>query len=131
MSSSGPSPISIGDAIAELRFLPDRTPSTPADQSAGSFSELSTYRDGGIFVGHWAGRSEWERHAVGDEIVMVVGGQTTIVFLTDGGEQAADLRAGELVVVPAGMWHRFETAERVQLMTATPQPTDHSVTRPG
>jgi hypothetical protein len=27
--------------------------------------------------------------------------------------------------VPQGMWHRFESAGGVTLMTATPQPTDH------
>ena len=37
---------------------------------------------------------------------------------------------GELVVVPQGTWHLFETPDRVQLLSVTPQPTDHAVDRP-
>ena len=40
-----------------------------------------------------------------------------------------ELGAGEMIVVPANTWHRFET-DGVKLMTVTPQPTDHSVERP-
>jgi mannose-6-phosphate isomerase-like protein (cupin superfamily) len=130
MESAKPSPISIGDAIAELTFLSDRTPTTTADDSKDAFSLLSDYRDGGVFVGHWAGSSEWERHTVGDEIVMVLEGQTTIFFLDGDRERGADLTGGEFVVVPQGTWHRFETPEGVKILSVTPQPTDHSSSRP-
>ena len=82
------------------------------EDSADAFKRLSTYRDRAIFVGHWAGTSEWERHTVGDEIVMVVDGSTTIFFLDGETEHPATLRAGEFVVVPRGTWHRFETPKR-------------------
>ena len=130
MADVRPHPFSLGDEIASLTFLRDRSPTTPAEQTAGTFRRLSSYRDGGVFVGHWAGSSEWERHPAGDEIVLVVDGATTIFFLTDGGEEQAQLGPGELVVVPQGTWHRFETPDRVQLLSVTPQPTDHAVDRP-
>ena len=130
MESAKPSPLSIGDAIAKLTFLPDRTPTTTADDSKDAFSLLSDYRDGGVFVGHWAGSSEWERHNVGDEIVMVLEGQTTIFFLDGDRERPADLAGGEFVVVPQSTWHRFETPEGVKILSVTPQPTDHSSSRP-
>jgi uncharacterized cupin superfamily protein len=113
-----------------LNFLPDRTSSLGSTRESGAFRQLSEYRDGGIFVGHWAGQSEWERHSVGDEIVMVIDGSTTIFFLSDDGEESASLAAGTLVVVPEGTWHRFETPEFVKVMSVTPQPTDHSSERP-
>jgi mannose-6-phosphate isomerase-like protein (cupin superfamily) len=130
MEGNRPSPISIGDEISSLTFLPDRTSTTTAEQSAGAFRQLSAYRDGGVFVGHWAGTSEWERHTAGDEIVMVVDGDTTIFFWTDDGEESAPLRGGELVIVPRGTWHRFETSRFVKLMSVTPQPTDHRTDQP-
>ena len=34
-------------------------------------------------------------------------------------------RAGMLVIVPQGAWHRFESPDGVCLMTATPKPTEH------
>lgn len=130
MAPSGPHPISVDNTVARLRFLPDRTPATTIDESDGVFARLADYRDGGIFVGRWAGASEWERHTVGDEIVMVMEGATTIFFLTDDGEQPAELTGGQLVIVPQGTWHRFETPDSVLVMSVTPQPTDHSVDRP-
>jgi mannose-6-phosphate isomerase-like protein (cupin superfamily) len=123
-------PISIDDAVAALTLLPDRSPTTTVEQSRDAFKLLSTYREGGIFVGHWAGSSEWERHTVGDEIVMVIEGETTITFLRDAGEQSAPLAAGELVIVPQGTWHRFDTPRGVKVLSVTPQPTDHSPDRP-
>jgi mannose-6-phosphate isomerase-like protein (cupin superfamily) len=127
---SAPQPISVPEAIANLQFLPDRLPSTTDEQAGAAFGRLANYRDGGVFVAHWAGASEWERHPVGDEIVMVVEGTTTMFFLTADGERSAVLGAGDLVVVPCNTWHRFETPDRVKLMSVTPQPTDHSALRP-
>jgi uncharacterized cupin superfamily protein len=131
MTEAHPDPISIDRAIAALAFLSDRTPTTTAEESADAFTLLSDYRDGGVFVGHWAGSSEWERHSVGDEIVMVFDGETTLTFLAEDGEQSSRLRAGDLVVVPQGTWHRFETPDGVKVLSVTPQPTDHRTDRPG
>src|SRR5262245_37469192 len=121
MATDGPSPISIDEAIATLTFFGGRTPHTTSEESDGAFRLLSRYREGGIFVGHWADKSEWERHMAGDEIVMVIAGETTMYFLVDGDETAAPLRAGEFVVVPQGTWHRFETPEGVKVLSVTPQ----------
>jgi mannose-6-phosphate isomerase-like protein (cupin superfamily) len=126
-----PRAISIDDALATLTFLPDRTPATGDHDAGSAFAMLSTYREGGVFVAHWAGRTEWERHPAGDEVVMVLDGETTISFLTGEGDATSPLRAGELVIVPQGTWHRFETPEGVKLLTVTPWPTDHSTSRPG
>jgi uncharacterized cupin superfamily protein len=123
-------PIAVHKAIADLTFLRDRTPTTTAEESAEAFLRLCDYRDGAIFVGRWAGNSKWERHSVGDEIVMVIGGETTITFLTDDGEESSKLRAGDLVVVPQSTWHRFDTPDEVEVLSVTPQPTDHRPDRP-
>jgi quercetin dioxygenase-like cupin family protein len=118
---------SIDRAIDALTFLPDRTPTTSDD---GAFARLAEYRDGAVFVGHWAGSSEWERHPVGDEIVMVIDGATTMTLIVDGGERTLPLAPGEFVVVPQGTWHRFDTPDGVKVLTVTPQPTDHQSDRP-
>ena len=130
MAPNGPNPVSLTDALAQLTFLADRRPTTTDEESEDAFRRLADYRDGGVFVGHWAGSSEWERHRAGDELVMVLDGSTTIFFLTDEGERSARLRTGELVVVPEGTWHRFETPDQVKIVSVTPQPTDHAPDRP-
>lgn len=131
MAAPEPIPISLDEAIARLTFLGDRTPTTTDAEAEHAFARLADYRDSGVFVGHWAGSSEWERHAVGDEIVVVIGGRTTIFFLDGEVDRAAELAAGELVIVPQGTWHRFETPDEVTVLSVTPLPTDHSAIRPG
>ncbi len=126
MPATPPHPIAIADALANLSFLSGRTPQTTDEQAEGAFRKLAAYRDGGIFVGHWAGSSEWERHRTGDEIVMVLEGRATIFFLTDDGERAESLGPSALVIVPQSTWHRFESPDGVSILTVTPQPTDHS-----
>ena len=123
-------PISLARAFAGLRFLADREPSTSGAAAADAFAELARYRDGAIFVGHYAGASEWERHAQGDEIVYAVEGETTLILLTAQGERPSRLRAGDIFVVSRNTWHRFETPQGVKILTVTPQPTDHSIERP-
>jgi mannose-6-phosphate isomerase-like protein (cupin superfamily) len=120
-------PISLSAEFEKLAFLPDRRPDTNA---VGWFSELAAYRDGAIFIVHYAGNGEWERHPNGDEIVFIVEGETTLVFLIDGREIRNPLRHGQLVVVPENTWHRFESPSAVKALTVTPQPTDHSTDRP-
>jgi len=95
-----------------------------------AFCMLSEYRDGGVFLTHYAGTSEWERHTKGDELVFVVEGEAALFLLVDGEEKHNLLRQGELLVVLQNTWHRFEAPEAVKVLTITPQPTDHSVAPP-
>lgn len=120
--------LSLETGFASLRFLPDRTPE--ATDTGGAFCRLAEYRDGGIFLAHYAGTSEWERHGEGDEMVMVVEGETTLFLLENGAETAHRIGAGELLVVPRGVWHRFETPRGVKILSVTPQPTDHRTDAP-
>lgn len=120
-------PVSIDAALESLTYLPDRTPTSEGEDF---YSVLSGYRDGGIFVASYAGTTQWERHQAGDEIVLVLEGRTTLILLIDGDEVAHELGSRELLVVPKGVWHRFETPDGVQVMSVTPQPTDHQLDRP-
>ncbi len=124
-----PEPIDIIAALDRLEFLPDRTPTT-TETGADWAAELGVYRDGGIFAVHYAGRSEWERHSEGDEIVIVIDGATSMTMLIDGHELEHELGPMQMIVVPQGTWHMFDTPTGVKVVTVTPQPTDHQVERP-
>ena len=63
---------------------------------------------------------------MGDEMVQILAGATTLTILTDEGPQELEMKAGMVTVVPQGCWHRFKSATGVTVMTMTPQPTDHS-----
>ncbi len=121
-------PISISQAFDTIKFLPNRT--SAANGNNDGFCTLVPYRDGSIFLAHYAGSSEWERHTNGDEMVMVMEGETTLILLQYGEEIANFMPQGTLLVVPKNSWHRFESPKGVKIMTITPQPTDHSVERP-
>ena len=121
---------SLAQEFDKLRFYANRTPESSNEELSAAFAELSSYRDGGIFIGHYAGSSEWERHSQGDEIVYVLEGKTTLILLEESGELPNELEAGQLLVVPQNTWHRFETPEGVKILTVTPQPTDHSQEMP-
>jgi mannose-6-phosphate isomerase-like protein (cupin superfamily) len=123
-------PISITAAFSRLGFLANRTPESSDEEVDGAFATLSEYRDGGVFIGHYAGNSEWERHSNGDEIVFVVEGETTLIILVDDKEIPNTLGSSEFLVVPKNTWHRFETSKAVKIMSVTPQPFEHRVERP-
>jgi hypothetical protein len=106
-------------AFAQLRMLDGRTPSSSESDREGAFARLSPYRDGAIFAAKFSGTSAWEQHPVGDEIVYVFEGATTLHLMTDQGKQSMTS------IVPKGVWHQFEAPDGVCVMTATPQPTEH------
>ena len=118
--------IDVQAEAAKLPVLDGRTPETPTEAFAESFATLSPYRDGGIFVGSFVGDSAWERHCNGDEIVQIVAGSAIVTVIAEDEEHKLDMQAGMITVVPQGCWHRFHAPDGVTVMTATPQPTEHS-----
>ena len=127
MSTELPSAVSISDALDALSPLIGRTPTSNETDWAATLGQVG---NAGIYIVDYSGTSEWERHSHGDEIVMVLDGASILFMLIDGEERPHPLEAMELIVVPQGTWHRFETPNRTQVMTVTPQPTDHSVDLP-
>jgi mannose-6-phosphate isomerase-like protein (cupin superfamily) len=117
--------IDLNAELAKLRMLRGRTPETPEADRAGAFARLAPYRDSAINVAKFSGEGPWERHVNGDEIVQVVDGAATFHLMAEDGPQTYALRAGMVVIVPQGAWHRFEAADGVSLLTTTPQPTQH------
>ena len=117
------------DIKAELSGRPvlgARGKDTPEAEAREAFAVLAPFRDGSIFAGSFSGESPWERHQKGDELVQILEGATTLTIMTESGPQSFKLAAGMIIVVPQGHWHRFPSAERVTVLSATPQPTEHT-----
>jgi mannose-6-phosphate isomerase-like protein (cupin superfamily) len=117
------------DIKAELAGRPvlhARTRETPDAQTKTAFAVLAPFGEGSVFAGSFSGETKWERHGRGDELVHVLDGAAELTIMTADGAETVDLRAGMLVVVPQGHWHRFRVPERVTVLTATPQPTEHT-----
>ena len=111
--------------LAKLTMLRGRTPQTTITDPVGNSAQLAPYRDGAIFTTKFSGKSAWECHPQGDELVHILEGSTMLELVVgDGPPQSFSVRAGTIVIVPQGSWHRFISSEGVTLMTATPRPTD-------
>ena len=111
--------------FGRLKMLEGRTPTSSAAERKGAFARLAPYRDGAIFAAKFSGRSARERHPVGDEIVQIFDGATTLHLLTDEGKQSLALSGGMIAVVPQNTWHQFEAPDAVCAVTAMPPPTEH------
>ncbi len=117
--------VDIHKEIAKRPFLHGRSAATES-QAGEAFATLAAFGNGAIFAGGFSGETPWERHRNGDELVQILDGRTTLTILTDSGPETLDMTAGMLAVVPQGAWHRFHAPDGVTVLTATPQPTDHS-----
>lgn len=60
-----------------------------------------------------------ERHLGGDEVLYLIDGRARLVF-TDDPDPVVELRPGDVVVVPKGLWHRVEILEPCHLVYLTP-----------
>ena len=122
--------ISIKDGFSKVKYLENRTPASTDEEMKTAFTQLASFDQSGIYLTHYAGYSEWERHPSGDELVQIVEGETTLVLLFDGVESKNKLMPGEILVVPQGIWHRFESPKGLKLLTITPPPTEQSIVKP-
>lgn len=48
----------------------------------------------------------WEMHPHGEEVLVMLSGDLTIVFEKEGREENVRLKTGQALVVPRGTWHR-------------------------
>jgi uncharacterized cupin superfamily protein len=62
----------------------------------------------------------WEKHPSGDELVVCLDGEVTLIQeLGDGSFHAVPLKAGEYAVNPAGVWHTADVAAPVKVLFIT------------
>ncbi|MDT5081597.1 MAG: hypothetical protein QOJ80_6234 [Mycobacterium sp.] len=63
-----------------------------------------------------------EMHPDGDELLYLVSGAAMLTLELSGGNTQVDLRAGDAIVVPQGVWHLITSLETYQLIHITPGP---------
>lgn len=87
---------------------------------AGKFPVLEDGRLVAMFqVGlSWSG---WEMHPAGAELVCLLSGKIELVLEEPDAEHALTLRhAGDFVLIPRGVWHRFRGTEPSSALFITP-----------
>jgi len=64
-----------------------------------------------------------EMHPDGDEVLYLISGRVNVVFLDDPID-AIEVRPGDGMVVPRGMWHRVDIIEPSEIVYLTPGPNN-------
>ena len=125
MPSGTPSIIDLDAEVAKLTLFRGRTPQTTNAERQGSSARLGSYRDGGLSITKFAGKGHWEAHLAGDELIHILDGTATLeIVCDDGPPKSFALSAGMIAVNPQGAWHRFQSADGVTLVAATPFPSE-------
>lgn len=122
--------ISINNGFSKVKRFENRRPESSNEAMKNAFVKLTDFDQSAIYLTHYSGFSEWERHPAGDELVQVIEGETSLVLLEGEVEHKHKLMSGELFVVPQGVWHRFESPKGLKVLTITPPPTEHSLAKP-
>ncbi len=69
---------------------------------------------------------DWERHPAGEEVVFLISGRIDVVRDIDGAEDVVELRPGDAMVNPTGVWHTARVHEPGLALFITPgEGTEH------
>lgn len=109
-----------------VAFSPDKNATLIEDNKA-FYKRLEQTSDGFIgyevFAGHDFDRDWgiWEMHPNGDEIVVLLSGEATLVMHGDGKTESVLLKeVGSYVIVPKGVWHTAYIAKGAKMLFITP-----------
>jgi mannose-6-phosphate isomerase-like protein (cupin superfamily) len=117
--------INLSAELAKLKTLQGLTPQTTLVEGEG-FALLAPYRDSAILAFKFSGKTAWERHPGGEELVQTVEGTATLEMATDdGAPQSFEISAGMIAIVPKGVWHRAHLLDGTTLISVTPAQTEY------
>ena len=63
--------------------------------------------------------TSWENHPMGDEVVICVTGEITLIQEVADGTASVTLRAGDYAIIPRGVWHTADTADHATALFIT------------
>jgi mannose-6-phosphate isomerase-like protein (cupin superfamily) len=62
----------------------------------------------------------WERHPAGEEVVVLLSGRVDVIQDIDGEHRKVELRAGQAMINPRGVWHTADVHEPGDGLFITP-----------
>src|SRR5579884_2588887 len=97
----------------------DREPESPIGQFP--------FHDHICGIGAFRGRPPWEHHTAGDELLLVLDGESDLTVLEEDEPVTRTLSTGHLVIIPQGCWHSNDAPNGVTILYLTPrQGNEHS-----
>ena len=61
----------------------------------------------------------WEMHPNGEEVLLLVSGSVEVIFDDGTTERVVPLGAGQICIVPRGVWHRFVVRQSGRMVFIT------------
>lgn len=110
----------------DLRRTLQRLPDFVDEEGTARFWVLAEFNGGHAWLARFEGESPWERHPDGDELLHVLEGEVQVLLMGEGGSARTRVRAGSVLVVPRGVWHRQIATGTVVQCGATAGPTEHA-----
>jgi len=97
------------------------TPSTGEQPDAmEGVRVLGTFNDCLVGLVHFSGRTGWERHTGGAELLHILEGETALTVYENRKTTTLTARQGDLVQIPKAVWHTQQTLKPVTLLFITP-----------
>lgn len=121
METRKPAIVDLHEEAAKLTALLEVTPQPASSTRKGRGTQLSTYREGILFLGASTGTGpgHWEIHPE-DELVHLLKGIRILEIVCDAGPpKSFELRAGMIAVIPRGAWHRFHSRDFGMVVSVT------------
>jgi mannose-6-phosphate isomerase-like protein (cupin superfamily) len=110
-------------AVAEMTQVDLAALGSEPDSPIGHFS----FHGCVCGVAAFSGRPPWERHTAGDELLLVLAGESLLTVVEGDSKVSQTLSAGQLVIVPEGRWHSNEAIDGVTFLYMTPaEGNEHS-----
>ncbi len=100
------------------------TEQTTAEEANAAYLHLADLDRLRLGVMRFSGRTPWERHPDGDELLYALDGEAELTAMTDDGPVTRTIRAGDAFVCPRGIWHRQLPKTWVTILYCTPNKTD-------
>ena len=94
--------LGVTEAVTALPVGPDFWANMPPILSSGRMVSLLKYDV------DW---QVWERHPLGDEVIIQFSGRMRVHLNLLDGETVVDLLAGRYVIVPKNIWHTADVSE--------------------
>lgn len=118
VSCKVPTIVDLHAEMTKLNVFRGRTPRTTFAERKGTAARLADYRDGMLLLSKSEGTGHWETHP-DDELVCVLDGVLTVDIVEQDTVRFAELRRGEMIIVPPGEWHRVRSNDAVTVFSAT------------
>ncbi|MHB8382316.1 MAG: cupin domain-containing protein [Candidatus Binataceae bacterium] len=99
------------------------TEATTAQEADAAYLHVTDLDALSLGVMRFSGRTPWERHPDGDELLYALDGEVELTALTGDGPITRTIRAGDAFVCPRGIWHRQIPKPWATILFGTPNKT--------